>query len=262
MIASADKGESVTVIGEETDTAGKLWYKIKLTFNGSETTGYVLSDFLVVDQPVVTDTTTGNATGDTSTGSTTGDTATDATGTDAAVSGDTGTADTTTDTSQTEPTTVAADGSITVTSDTKAKSNDKTLLWVIQILILVIIIGTFVYLRLTDYVDNKDNQAYKKKIKNLNNSVKGGNITKTKRAGSVQPGKQLGKQGVRTATKVSTVKPVEVKKYSDDDEELESTVPSKEVTSVEKKPKTPVFTDTADDEEDMELLFLHGDKFD
>ena len=47
-IASLSKGESITLIGEATDSAGKKWYQIRFTKNGSSREGYIRSDLITL----------------------------------------------------------------------------------------------------------------------------------------------------------------------------------------------------------------------
>ena len=47
-IASLSKGESITLIGEATDSAGKKWYQIRFTKNGSSKEGYIRSDLITM----------------------------------------------------------------------------------------------------------------------------------------------------------------------------------------------------------------------
>lgn len=47
-IASLSKGESITLIGEATDSAGKKWYQIRFTKNGSSKEGYIRSDLITL----------------------------------------------------------------------------------------------------------------------------------------------------------------------------------------------------------------------
>ena len=39
-------GASVNVVGQTTGSDGKVWYQIQFTKNGSQSTGYVRSDFI------------------------------------------------------------------------------------------------------------------------------------------------------------------------------------------------------------------------
>ena len=47
-VASLSKGESVTLIGEATDSAGKKWYQIRFNKNGSSKEGYIRSDLITM----------------------------------------------------------------------------------------------------------------------------------------------------------------------------------------------------------------------
>ena len=47
-VASLSKGESITLIGEATDSAGKKWYQIRFTKNGSSKEGYIRSDLITM----------------------------------------------------------------------------------------------------------------------------------------------------------------------------------------------------------------------
>lgn len=45
-VAKLTKGTAVTVVGETSDSEGKLWYQIRFSSGGSTTTGYVLSTYV------------------------------------------------------------------------------------------------------------------------------------------------------------------------------------------------------------------------
>ncbi len=47
-VASLSKGENITLIGEATDNAGKKWYQIRFTKNGSSKEGYIRSDLITM----------------------------------------------------------------------------------------------------------------------------------------------------------------------------------------------------------------------
>lgn len=139
MVGSVDQNDLVTVIGETTDATGAIWYQIRFTFLSQETIGFVRGDFLVVEEVVVEEPVVEESVVE-------------------EVEEETVTEDVTTP--QLQP-----DGSLVVAEPEEKKSN-KAWIWIIQILILLVIAGTFVYLKLTDYVDRKaDPRAEKKSLK-------------------------------------------------------------------------------------------------
>lgn len=206
MVGSVDQNDAVTVIGEKIDSTGALWYNIRFVFLEEETTGYVRGDFLVVEEVIVEE----------------------------PVVEEPVVEEPVVEEPVVEETTdpvLQPDGSLVLNEPEEKKSN-KALIWVIQILILLVIAGTFVYLKLTDYVDHKaDKKPIRKKVYE-------------------KPKKSFVKQVAVEETKIQESQKMQEKVHT-------GQIPV--VDPYEQMEQKTVSIADIEEEDDMELLFLNSD---